>query len=375
MSLLTSTTSTALLSPIISAYRLALQPIAPFTWVGSPVSAFDVVAAFRLCVALRQMREAGVVQHLQRQRVRRRVTESPQGGEASASEKRVGGGVSGVGGAGAGGEAEEYSLVKNVAVVLVTVYGGESVMCPWLGIPPSFLASPIVPGLYASLTALVDGLPESWVPPSTFKTELPLSFLDGLTRAFLLCQLIPPVVTAHAVPAVASNPWTLILSSLVIANGGFFFVNLLSMLQPTGFALATPAELRALGWTTTDLWCAPLTTALYALLTHAQPFWADLHALLLSFCVASSSSSSFASSVGAGGVGGTEKPPLVAAEALEPETARAACAVFLATLFVTRTVRNFGGAYMKELRGEKKKVMRSRIDGKRYPGASSKKTQ
>ena len=56
------------------------------------------------------------------------------------------------------------------------------------------------------------------------------------------------------------------------------------MLHPSGLRLAsTPPELRAWGWSTTDLWCAPLTTAIYATLTHAQPFWAGLHALVVSF--------------------------------------------------------------------------------------------
>ena len=118
------------------------------------------------------------------------------------------------------------------------------------------------------------------------------------------------------------------------------------MLQPTGFNLATPTELRALGWTTTDLWCAPVTTALYALLTHAQPFWADLHALLITF--------GFPALANEGEKSGPQP--------LDTESARAACAVFLMSLFVTRTVRNLGGAYLKELKGvtgEKKKVMRS----------------
>ena len=54
-----------------------------------------------------------------------------------------------------------------------------------------------------------------------------------------------------------------------------------SFLHPTVLTLTTPAELRPYGWTTTDIWCAPLVTALYALLTHAQPFWADLHVLII----------------------------------------------------------------------------------------------
>ena len=50
-------------------------------------------------------------------------------------------------------------------------------------------------------------------------------------------------------------------------------------------------------------------------------------------------------------------------EPLDVETARAVCAIFLAALFTTRTVRNFGGPFLRELRGEKKKVVRtSKLD-------------
>lgn len=48
----------------------------------------------------------------------------------------------------------------------------------------------------------------------------------------------------------------------------------------------TPPELQAYGWMTVDLWCAPLVTGLYAFLTHAQPFWGDLHCLIVEWLVA-----------------------------------------------------------------------------------------
>ena len=104
-----------------------------------------------------------------------------------------------------------------------------------------------------------------------------------------------------------------------MANGGFFFTNLLSFFSPISLSVQTPPELQAYGWTTTDLWCAPLATGLYALLTHAQPFWIDIHGLF------------------AGLLGETQpvKP-------LDPEVARAVCFLLLSTLFVGRTVKNFG---------------------------------
>ena len=84
--------------------------------------------------------------------------------------------------------------------------------------------------------------------------------------------------------------------------------------------MQTPPELQAYGWTTTDLWCAPLVTGLYALLTHAQPFWADTHGLL------------------AGLLGESQQP----VKPLDPELARVVCVLVLSTLFVGRTVKTFG---------------------------------
>ncbi|EJD06260.1 uncharacterized protein FOMMEDRAFT_119826 [Fomitiporia mediterranea MF3/22] len=316
--------SSIALSAIIHVYRLLLRPVAPFSWSGSSISTLDVSAALRLCVVLRQLREMTHQNHWKKR--------------ASNNEEKK------------EEDIEQMSYVKCIAVTLVVVYGGEAVMNPWLGVPPSFVFSPVVPALYAALTALVETLPS--VPALSFKTEFPLSFFDGITRAFLLCQLIPPVVTTHAQPVISTSPWILVLTSLVTANGGFFFVNLFSMLHPTGWALATPAELQAYGWTTVDLWCAPVTTVIYALLTHAQPFWAELHDLLIQFA-------------GSEAQDAEKTSPLHRGEALDAETARAACAIFLTILFTTRTVRNMGGSFMKELRGEKKRVIRSKVDGRR----------
>jgi hypothetical protein len=65
-----------------------------------------------------------------------------------------------------------------------------------------------------------------------------------------------------------------------------------------------------------------LTPALYAFLTHAQPFWADLHTLIVGF---------------SGGAVGEKW-----VEPVDPETARAICALFISVLFSGRTAKNFG---------------------------------
>ncbi|KAH7914047.1 hypothetical protein BJ138DRAFT_1057715 [Hygrophoropsis aurantiaca] len=275
----------------VELYRYALQPIAPFTWFGLGVSTLDVVAAFRLCYVLKQIRENLYAEHLQRRTLDNKIA-----------------------------PPEERSFVRDVATTLTVVYGGEAIAGPLLGVPPSFMVSGVSPALYAAVQAVVDRVP---LPAMSLNTEFPLSFLDGFTRAMLLCQLIPPAVVANASPVIASSPWTLLLTSLLITNGGFFITNLVSFLHPTPLALATPAELQPYGWTTTDLWSAPLVTGLYALLTHAQPFWGELHSVLSGILG-----------------GGVEK-----VEAMDNESARAICALVLAGMFATRTAKNFGYAW------------------------------
>jgi len=49
----------------------------------------------------------------------------------------------------------------------------------------------------------------------TFELEGPLTFLDALTRSYLLTNLIPPSVLTHNNPAIANSPWTLLVVSLV----------------------------------------------------------------------------------------------------------------------------------------------------------------
>lgn len=97
--------------------------------------------------------------------------------------------------------------------------------------------------------------------------------------------------------------------------------NMFSFLNPTPLSVQTPQELQAYGWTTTDLWCAPTITGLYALLTHAQPFWAELHTLLSQV-------------LGSASLDTPVKP-------LDPEVARAVCALLLSGAFVTRASKNF----------------------------------
>ena len=92
-----------------------------------------------------------------------------------------------------------------------------------------------------------------------------------------------------------------------------------------------------------------MTTGLYALLTHAQPFWADLHKVIVDWTMTYAN----------GNVDASAPQKISAIEPLDHEAARAVCAVFLTTLFAARTVRNFGNDFLKSLKTEKKKVMRN----------------
>ena len=81
--------------PLIQVFRYILQPIPPFTWFGLTISTLDVVAAFRLCFALRQLRESTYARHF--------------------SSKA--------------GPVEGKSFIKNYSTTLLVVYGGEAAAC------------------------------------------------------------------------------------------------------------------------------------------------------------------------------------------------------------------------------------------------------
>lgn len=84
-----------LVSPFIEVYRYTLQPIAPFTWFGLGISTLDIVATFRLCLILRQIKEQLYKQHVSTN------------------------GLKGV---------EGKSFVKSLTTTLTVVYGGEAVI-------------------------------------------------------------------------------------------------------------------------------------------------------------------------------------------------------------------------------------------------------
>jgi hypothetical protein len=188
------------LEPFITLYRYALEPIAPFSWFGIKVCSIELVAALRLCTVLRQVREDLYAKH-----------------QSHAGDKPA--------------SVEERSFLRDACTSLTIKFGGEAIIgilltrtCvihadysprsgPLLGVPPSFVLSGVSPGVYIAAQAIVEYIPV--IPSMSLSTELPLSIVDGFTRALLLCSLIPKPVITHASPVIASSPWTLLLSSLV----------------------------------------------------------------------------------------------------------------------------------------------------------------
>ncbi|EJD46226.1 hypothetical protein AURDEDRAFT_103278 [Auricularia subglabra TFB-10046 SS5] len=294
---------------VVDAYRTLLAPSPVLeSYTGARISPLDVLGALRLALIMRQLKDMNY--------------------KAIPSGKK----------------AESHSFVKDLGVLMTVVYGGEAFMAPWLGLPPSFLTSSTFPLLFSAAHAATYALPS--VPQLTLELELPLALLDGMTRTLLLTELVPGALLSSSHGAVTSSPFGLCLGSLMLANGGFFFVNLFSMLSPHGFSLATPAELQAYGWTTLDLWVAPITTAFFALFTQpaSQPFWRDTYQYVLPWIQS---------------LDETLRPKGMP----DREMIRAACAVGLSVAFATRAVKNYYPEYSQRNQG--KRAAAKRTEGKR----------
>lgn len=123
-----------------------------------------------------------------------------------------------------------------------------------------------------------------------------------------------------------------------MANGGPFLSNLFSLVRPTPIEVATPPELLPYGWTATDVWSPMLVAGLYATLTHAQPFFTNIHGLLFAFFWPFGLAGLSEVSTKSGGPANTVTP-------VDHETARAVCAIVLCALNVNRAMRTYGPGY------------------------------
>jgi hypothetical protein len=222
------------LAPVIALFHYALQPLPVFAWLGAPVSALDVAGALRLAVALRQLRELYLDQHITKVAVANHKNKS--GGKASGKFQRVA----------ADETLEPRSRARDFVATLVIVHGGEaivgasrfpsspserfinlavepvsaagvvrscSLVAPWLGLRPGFFVSSTSSLTFLSAQALVDLLPT--LPSPSLQTEVPLTIVHAFFRSILLCNIVPRVVAGHASPAVASSSYTLLLSAWV----------------------------------------------------------------------------------------------------------------------------------------------------------------
>ena len=79
--------------------------------------------------------------------------------------------------------------------------------------PPSFLVSGVYPVTYALIQTGIEWIPS--VPDLSLQLELPLSFLDALSRTMLLVHAIPTMVLDSPYPQIADSPWALLMTSLV----------------------------------------------------------------------------------------------------------------------------------------------------------------
>ncbi|KAF9515123.1 hypothetical protein BS47DRAFT_1294308 [Hydnum rufescens UP504] len=278
------------LAQVAASFRGAMLPLPLFDSPALPsFNVLDLAGALRLSVAIRQL-------------------------------KRLNGGPAG---------EPKGAWMYDLWLTLIVVFGGEIMASVLLVTPPSFMLSPAVTLLFAASHTVANFLP--FIPPISLETELPLSLLDAATRSLLVCDFATALVSSNTNEALRNSPAALLITSTLLGNGGFFVVNTFSMLSPTGWALAVPPELKPWGWTIMDLWVAPLCTAMYAITTHAQPVWAQLHAILLSqlrrFHVLST---------------GHRATPVI--DVWTKEDGRALCFIVLVICFSLRALTKFSGA-------------------------------
>jgi hypothetical protein len=71
----------------------------------------------------------------------------------------------------------------------------------------------VVPITYGLIQTGIEWIPT--VPDLSLQLELPLSFVDALSRTMLLVHDIPKMVLNSPYPQIAGSPWALLVASLV----------------------------------------------------------------------------------------------------------------------------------------------------------------
>ncbi|KAG8942789.1 hypothetical protein FRC04_003484 [Tulasnella sp. 424] len=305
------------LAPVIALYNALTTPIPLLVSLGLPVSTLDVVGTLRLALVVQQIKFMLRAQALQRA--------SDEGKDEKEAKTPP--------------SFPADSALSNIWTMWVIVYGGELFVSSFVSQPPSFFTSATGPTLLAlghyvisTITTYAPGLlPQE---PS-LKWELPLAFFDGCTRSMLLCSIGPPTILGHKSVTISDSATALLLTSTIMANGGFFIVNTFNMLSPTGWSIQTPPELQPGGWASLDLLSAPFITSLFATLTQSQSTWRSATATAGEYV------SAFNLTTPEGSISGEK--PVPGNGGLDDDTARAMCTVLLMLMFSGRAVKNFGG--------------------------------
>ncbi|KAF8316548.1 hypothetical protein DL93DRAFT_2077772 [Clavulina sp. PMI_390] len=293
--------SVAMINNTATSFSKLLEPIPPFDAPTLPnVSALDILGAMRLSIVVRQLRRQG------------------------------------------GGPQGSAMWWHDLWLTMVVVFGGEMIAAAMLTTPASFMLSPTVPLMFVASHVIAQFLPDMLIPLSEIQTELPLALLDAMTRSMLVCDGVASMVKQSPNPALRASPMALLFTSTVLGNGGFFFVNVFGMLSPSGWAVSTPPELGPYGWTTTDLWVAPAMSALYATLTHLQPFWLDVQRTIFAF-LGEAYSPPFLHHLGDGAKDAFFVMGEGVMQPVDPVIARSVCALIMMGLFGSRAVKNFWG--------------------------------
>ncbi|KIO16110.1 hypothetical protein M407DRAFT_247073 [Tulasnella calospora MUT 4182] len=305
------------LGPVIALYNTLTTPIPFLVSLGLPVSTLDVVGSLRLALVVQQIKLAFKM---------RAVQQAASEGEDKNGEKVA-------------PSFPTDTALSNIWTMLVIVYGGELFVSSFVSQPPSFFTSTTGPTLltlgHYVISAIMTYAPGLLPQEPSLKWELPLSIFDALTRSMLLCSIGPPTILGHKSVTISDSPAALLLTSTIMANGGFFIVNVFNMLSPTGWSIQTPPELQPGGWASLDLLSAPFITSLFATLTQSQSTWRSAAATAGNYV------SAFNLTTPEGSMPGEKPTP--GNGGLDDDTARAICTVLLMTMFSGRAVKNFGG--------------------------------
>jgi uncharacterized membrane protein YeiH len=141
-----------------------------------------------------------------------------------------------------------FSLAKLVACV-VGGLGGGTIACALVGLPPTWMRSPILLPLYAGVGFVVLLVPplRSLYKPSlgSFATDVLASLWAVLDDTTFMCAVVWGAGLPASSPSLPSPPpaVSVAVAGFVASSGGGIVCDCLSLRLPTGWALRTPSVL------------------------------------------------------------------------------------------------------------------------------------